>query len=168
MKPSVKPFEISRVFDASRDKVWKAWTEAERMKQWWGPKGFVVKQLELDLRPGGTMHYCLAAPDGTEMWGKMAYKEIVKERKLVFINSFSDAKGGTTRHPMHESWPLELDSTITFEDAGPGKTRVSIHWLPAPSSTETEKKTFDDNRESMKMGWGGTLDQLTSHLASSK
>ena len=69
---------------------------------------------------------------------------------------------------MHESWPLELDSTITFEDAGPGKTRVSIHWLPAPSSTEAEKKTFDDNRESMKMGWGGTLDQLTSHLGSSK
>jgi len=161
----MKPFETSRVFDSSRDKVWKAWTEAERMKQWWGPKGFTVKSLKLDLRPGGTMLYCLAAPDGTEMWGKMAYKEIVKEQKLVFINSFSDAKGGITRHPWHQSWPLEIASTITFEDAGPGKTRVSIRWLPAAGSSDAEKKTFDEGRASMNQGWGGTLDQLTGYLS---
>jgi uncharacterized protein YndB with AHSA1/START domain len=160
----VKPFETSRVFDAPRDKVWKAWTEAERLKQWWGPKGFVVKQLKLDLRPGGTLHYCLQAPDGSEMWGKMAYKEIVKEKKLVFINSFSDAKGGTTRHPWSENWPLEMDSTISFEDAGPGKTKVSINWMPAPGSTEAEMKTFDEGRASMKQGWGGTMDQLADNL----
>lgn len=160
----MKPFEISRVFDAPRDKVWKAWTEAERMKQWWGPKGFVVKQLKLDLRPGGTLHYCLQAPDGSEMWGKMAYQEIVKEKKLVFINSFSDAKGGTTRHPWSKDWPLEMDSTISFEDAGPGKTKVSINWMPAPGSTEAEMKTFDEGRASMKQGWGGTMDQLADNL----
>ncbi len=160
----MKPFEISRVFDAPRDKVWKAWTEAERMKQWWGPKGFVVKQLKLDLRPGGTLHYCLQAPDGSEMWGKMAYQEIVKEKKLVFINSFSDAKGGTTRHPWSENWPLEMASRISFEDAGPGKTKVSINWMPAPGSTEAEMKTFDEGRASMKQGWGGTMDQLADNL----
>ncbi|HVQ61230.1 MAG TPA: SRPBCC domain-containing protein, partial [Burkholderiales bacterium] len=137
VKPSVKPFETSRVFDAPRDKVWKAWTEAERMKQWWGPKGFTVKQLKLDLRPGGTLLYCLAAPDGSEMWGKMLYKEIVKEQKLVFINSFSDAKGGTTRHPWSESWPLEMHSTITFESQG-NKTKVSIRWIPVEGSSESE------------------------------
>ena len=160
----MKPFETSRVFDAPRDKVWKAWTEVERMKRWWGPKGFVVKQLKNDTRPGGTMHYCLQAPDGSEMWGKFAYKEVVKEKKLVFINSFSDAKGGTTRHPGHASWPLEMVSTITFEDAGPGKTKVTVNWLPAEGSTPVELKTFDDNRESMKMGWGGTMEQLEAFL----
>jgi uncharacterized protein YndB with AHSA1/START domain len=164
----MKPFEISRVFDASRDKVWKAWTEAERLKQWWGPKGFTVKQLKNDLRPGGTMLYCLAMPDGGEMWGKFAYKEIVKEKKLVFMNSFSDAKGGTTRHPWHESWPLEMVSTITFDDAGPGKTKVTVNWLPAPTSTEAERKTFDEGRDSMKMGWGGTMDQFNTYLGSAK
>ena len=138
----MKPFETSRVFDASRDKVWKAWTEAERMKQWWGPKGFVVKQLKMDLRPGGTLLYCLQAPDGMELWGKMVYREIVKEQKLVFINSFSDAKGGVTRHPMNAGWPLEMHSTITFESMG-DKTRVSIRWLPADGSTEAELKTLD-------------------------
>ena len=164
----MKPFETSRVFDSSRDKVWKAWTEVERMKHWWGPKGFVVKQLRNDLRPGGTMHYCLVGPDGKEMWGKFAYKEVVKEKKLVFINSFSDAKGGTTRHPMSPNWPLEMLSTITFDDAGPGKTKVTVNWLPAPGSTEVEKKTFDEGRASMNQGWGGTMDQLTAFLGSAK
>ena len=164
----MKPFEIARVFDAPRDQVWKAWTEAERLKHWWGPKGFVVKQVKVDLRPGGTMHYCLQAPDGSEMWGKFAYQELVKERKLVYLNSFSDPKGGTSRHPGHAAWPLEMATTITFEDAGPGKTKVTVHWLPAPGSTEAEKKTFDELRDSMRMGWGGTLDHLTAHLGSAK
>ena len=161
----MKPFEISRVFDASRDKVWKAWTEVERLKHWWGPKGFTVKSLKNDPRPGGTMHYCLAAPDDSEIWGKFAYKEVVKEKKLIFINSFSDPKGGTTRHPWDASWPLELMSTITFEDAGAGKTKVSVTWLPAEGSNEAEKKTFDEGRASMNQGWGGTMDQLTSYLS---
>ena len=164
MKLEVKPFETSRVFDAPRDKVWKAWTEAERMKQWWGPKGFVVKQLTLDLRPGGSMLYCLQAPDGSEMWGKMAYKEIVKEQRLVFINSFSDSKGGVTRHPWSENWPLEMHTTITFEAAGE-KTRVGIRWLPVETSSEIEKKTFDEGRASMNQGWAGTMEMLGAYLS---
>jgi uncharacterized protein YndB with AHSA1/START domain len=161
----VKPFITERVFDVSRDKVWKAWTEVERMKHWWGPKGFTVKSLENDLRPGGIMHYCLISPDGAQMWGKFVYKEVVKEKKLVFINSFSDAKGGTTRHPMSPNWPLEMLSTISFEDAGPGKTRVTVNWLPASGSSETEQKTFDEGRASMNQGWGGTMDQLKGYLS---
>ena len=49
-------FDISRTFDAPRDLVWKAFTEPERMKQWWGPKGFTVIASNMDLRPGGTYH----------------------------------------------------------------------------------------------------------------
>jgi uncharacterized protein YndB with AHSA1/START domain len=165
---SVKPFETSRVFDVSRDKMWKAWTEEERMKQWWGPKGFKVTKLRNDLRPGGTMHYCLRMPDGGEMWGKFAYREVVKEKKLVFINSFSDAEGGTTRHPMNPGWPLEMHTTITFEDAGPNRTKVTVVWIPAEGSSDSERKTFDDNRASMTMGWGGTMEMLGAYLSSAK
>jgi uncharacterized protein YndB with AHSA1/START domain len=162
----MKPFETSRVFDAPRERMWQAWTDPEQMKKWWGPKGFTVKQLTLDLRPGGRLLYCLAAPDGKEMWGKKAYREIVKPEKLVFTNSFSDAQGGTTRHPWNESWPLEMATTITFEALGPKQTRVSILWMPAPGSTEVELKAFDAGRDSMKMGWAGTMDQLAGFLAS--
>ena len=159
------PFIISRVFDASRDKVWKAWTEAERLKHWWGPKGFTVTQLKVDLRPGGAMHYCLRMPDGNEMWGKFVYREIKAPERLVFINSFSDAKGGVTHHPMSPSWPLEMLSTITFEDAGPGKTKVTVNWVPVEASSDVERRTFDEGRESMKMGWGGTMEQFAAYLS---
>jgi uncharacterized protein YndB with AHSA1/START domain len=102
------------------------------------------------------------------MWGKFAYREVAKEKKLVFINSFSDAEGGTTRHPMNPNWPLEMLTTILFEDAGPNKTKVTVIWIPAEGSSETERKTFDGNRDSMKMGWGGTMEMLGAYLSSSK
>jgi len=159
-----EPFIITRVFDAPRDRVWKSWTEAERLKQWWGPKGFTVKQCKIDLRPGGIMHYCLQMPDGNEMWGKFVYREIVKPERLVFVNSFSDPKGGVTRHPGHAAWPLEMLSTVTFEAQG-GKTKVTVQWAPLDTWTDLERKTFDDGRESMKQGWTGTCDQFDAYLA---
>jgi uncharacterized protein YndB with AHSA1/START domain len=98
-------FMISRVFDAPRDLVWKCFTDPECMKQWWGPKGFTVIASRMDLRPGGTYHYGMTAPDGTSIWGKMVYREICPPERLVFINSFSDEAGGTTRHPMAPHHP---------------------------------------------------------------
>ena len=70
-----KPFVISRTFDAPRDKVWKAWTERERLKQWFGPKGFTMPTCTLDLKPGGIFHYCLTTPQGQEIWGKWVFRE---------------------------------------------------------------------------------------------
>jgi uncharacterized protein YndB with AHSA1/START domain len=157
-------FVISRVFDAPRDQVWKSWTEAERLKQWWGPKGFTVTHCKVDLRPGGIMHYCLRMPDGNEMWGKFVYREIVKQEKLVFVNSFSDKEGGITVHPMSVNWPREMFSTVTFEEQG-GKTKVTVRWIPADSSTDIERKTFEEGRDSMKQGWTGTMDQFAAYLA---
>jgi uncharacterized protein YndB with AHSA1/START domain len=159
-----KEFVISRVFDAPRDKVWKAWTEVERLKQWWGPKGFTVSYCKIDLRPGGVMHYCLRMPDGNEMWGKFVYREIVKPQRLVWINSFSDKDGGTTVHPMSADWPREMLSTATFEEQG-GKTKVTVQWVPVDSSTQIERNTFEKGRDSMKQGWGGTFEQFAEYLA---
>src|SRR5437667_4225050 len=115
-------FVISRVFDAPRELVWKAFTEPERMKEWWGPKGFTVIASKMDLRPGGTYHYGMKAPDGSAMWGKFLFRDIVAPERMVLINSFSDEAGGITRHPMAPTWPLQMLSTFTFEDVG-GKTK---------------------------------------------
>ena len=158
------PFIISRVFDAPRDRVWMAWTEAERLKQWWGPKGFTVTQLKLDLRPGGKMHYCLRMPDGGEMWGLFDYREISPPRKLVFVNSFSDPKGGISTHPMSPTWPRQMLTTVSFEEQG-GKTTVTVNWVPLDGSTDLERKTFEEGRDSMKMGWTGTMDNFDAYLA---
>ena len=158
------PFVISRLLDAPRDKVWRAWTEVERLRQWWGPKGFAVTHCKVDLRPGGIMHYCLRMPDGGEMWGKFVYREIVKPERLVWINSFSDKDGGTTVHPMSPDWPREMLTKVTFEEQG-RKTRVTVQSVPVDASTDIERKTFDEGRDSMKQGWSGTFEQLESYLS---
>jgi uncharacterized protein YndB with AHSA1/START domain len=90
-------FYISRVFEAGRDRVWRAWTDAERLGKWWGPKDFDIVSVKLDLRPGGMCHYLLRSPDGQDMWGKFVFREIVPQERLVFIVSFSDEAGGMTR-----------------------------------------------------------------------
>ena len=52
-----EPFTISRTFDAPRDRVWAAFTEAEHLSKWWGPKGFTMKTANVDLRPGGYLRH---------------------------------------------------------------------------------------------------------------
>ena len=158
----MREFVIARVFDAPRDKVWKAWTEAERLKHWWGPKGFKVHTCKVDLRPGGSFHYGMTAPGGGEVWGRFTYREIVPPEKLVFITSFSDPQGGVRRHPGTENWPLEMLSTVTF-DADGQRTKVTVRWAPHNAS-ELERKTFDDGMPSMQQGWTGTFEQLETHL----
>jgi uncharacterized protein YndB with AHSA1/START domain len=160
-------FVISRVLNAPRDLVWKCFTDPAHMKQWWGPKGVKVVKSEMDLRPGGTYLYGMQMPDGPVMWGKFVYREIVPPSKLVFINSFSDENRGLTRHPMSPTWPMELLSTFTFEEAGPGKTKFTIRWSPHNATAE-ERKTFDAGQASMNQGWSGTLEQLENYLATAK
>jgi uncharacterized protein YndB with AHSA1/START domain len=157
-----KEFVISRTLDAPREPVWKMWTEPEHMNKWWSPKDYIPVKGTMDFRPGGSYHYHLRGPDGTDMWGKLVYREIVPPSRLVFVTSFSDEKGGIGRHPLSPTWPLEMLSTITFEETN-GKTTVTVRWIPI-NATEEECRTFDEGRDGMKQGWTGTLDLLEEHL----
>jgi uncharacterized protein YndB with AHSA1/START domain len=156
-------FVITRTFDAPRDLVFRAWTEREHLMRWWGPKGFTMRAGKIDLRPGGVFHYGMRAPDGSDMWGKWIFRDVVKPERLVFIVSFSDEQGGQTRHPMAPDWPLETLSTVTFAEQD-GKTAVTIRWAPHAAS-EAERKTFAAGRDSMQQGWTGTFDQFAAYLA---
>jgi uncharacterized protein YndB with AHSA1/START domain len=158
-----KDFVLSRVFDAPRDLMWQCFTDPEHMKQWWGPKGVKVVKSQMDLRPGGSYLYGMQTPDGKVMWGKMVYRKIDPQDRIEFINSFSDEAGGLTRHPLAPTWPLELLSVFTFEDAPGGKTKFTIRWTPLNASAE-EQQTFDAGHASMTQGWGGTLEQLATYL----
>jgi uncharacterized protein YndB with AHSA1/START domain len=161
--PPEEEFVVTRIFDAPRDLVWKAHTEIERFSQWWGPKGFTMLAANLDLRPGGLFHYGMESPQGHQMWGKFVFREIVPQEKLVYVVSFSDPDGGTTRHPMSESWPLEVLNTSIFTELD-GKTRLTLRGIPINATAE-ERKTFKDGHKSMEGGFKGTLDQLEEYLA---
>jgi uncharacterized protein YndB with AHSA1/START domain len=159
----VSPFVIERVYDAPRSRVWTAWTDPEALKKWWGPRGSKAHTCRVDLRPGGLFLYGMTGADGTELWGRFLYREIAAPTKLVFIVSFSDAQAGVTRNPWSPEWPLHMLSTVEFEELAPGRTKVTVTWLPYEAS-EAERRAFDQGRESLKHGWGGTLDKLADHL----
>ena len=158
-----KPFVISRTFSAPREMVFDAFTNADEMKKWWGPKGFTMKVSKMDFRVGGTYHYGMHAPNGMPMWGRFVYREIVRPERIVFVSSFSDEEGGVIRHPMAPDWPQQMITTFTFEDLGGGRTRFTTTSMPL-DATESERAVFDANHDSMKGGWTGTLDQLEQHL----
>jgi uncharacterized protein YndB with AHSA1/START domain len=166
MTTTTKSFVVSRVFDAPRELVWKAWTEAERLKEWFGPKGVTIPTVNMDLRPGGVCHYAMRMPNGQEMWGKWTFREIVVPERLVLVSSFSDANGGITRHPMVPTWPLETLSTTTFAEEG-GKTTLTITWSPY-NATDAERETFGSSHTNMTQGWAGTMEQLTAYLANAQ
>ncbi|HUR83473.1 MAG TPA: SRPBCC family protein [Thermoanaerobaculia bacterium] len=156
-------FTFTRTLDAPRELVFRVWTEAEHLEQWFGPKGFEMFHCTSDLRPGGVMHYGMRGPDGTEMWGRWIWREITPPERIVFVQSFSDAQGGVTRAPFLDGgWPLETLSTITLtEDRG--KTTVSMVGVPI-HATDAERATFRGMHDSMNGGWSGTFAQLTAYL----
>lgn len=157
------PFTVARTYDVPADVMWKAWTERERMMQWFGPKAFTMPVATMDLRPGGSFHYCLRDTEGNEMWGKFIYREIVAPERIVLVNSFSDESGGLTRHPWSPTWPLEMLSTTTFVEQD-GRTTVTVDWLPLNASEE-EVKTFNAAHKDCEAGWNGTFEQLAAYLS---
>jgi uncharacterized protein YndB with AHSA1/START domain len=159
-----REFTITRMFDAPRALAWKAFTEPERMKEWWGPKGSTIVASKMDLRVGGTYHGAMRDPSGHVIWARFIYREIIAPDHVVWVHSFSDEAGGLTRHPMSPTWPLELLTTVTFEDAPAGKTKLTLRWLPINAS-EDEHKTFEATHDSMRQGWGGSFDQLAAYLS---
>ncbi len=163
MGAATEEFVMSRVFDAPRELVWKAFSDSEHMKHWWGPKGFTVRVAKMDFCEGGTYLYCLRSPDGHDLWGKFFYREIVVPERMVLLSFFSDENGGITRHPMSPTWPTEMLSTFTFVEKD-GKTTFTIKWSPY-NATDAERKTFEEGRPSMTQGWTGTLDQFAAYLA---
>lgn len=158
-----KPFVITRVFDAPRHLVWQAWTEAERLEKWWGPKGCKIGISKLEFRPGGLFHYVMRYSSGAEMWGRFFYRDIAPPERIVWLNSFSNANGGITRAPFSPICPLEMLNTMTLTEAGE-KTALTLR-STAHGATDEERKYFEDLTGSLSKGFGGTFDQLADYLA---
>jgi uncharacterized protein YndB with AHSA1/START domain len=156
-------FTISRSFDASRDLVWKAWSEPDRLNKWWGPKGLGLEVVTLHFQPGGLFHYAMVMPGGQKMWGRFIYGDITAPSQLMFINSFADEQGSVIRAPFSPVWPLEVENTLTLEEEGPSRTKLTLRGYPINAS-ELEVQTFIAGHASMQAGFGGTLDQLDAYL----
>jgi uncharacterized protein YndB with AHSA1/START domain len=165
MLTETQEFTLTRTFAAPRERVWRAWTDAESLARWWGPKGCALRVVGLDLRPGGVFHYAMAVQPGQEMFGRFVFREIVAPERLTFVVSFSDAAGGITRAPFPQlqgKWPLEVLNVVTFTEEN-GATTVTLRGGPI-NATEEERAIFAGHTDSMRQGFSGTFDQLDEFL----
>ncbi|WP_313804112.1 SRPBCC domain-containing protein [Flavobacterium sp.] len=153
---------ISRDFKAPKTLVFKALSESERFAQWWGPSNFETKVIQFNFKPDGICHYCFESPDGLKMWGRFIFKEILPNKKIEFLNCFSDENAGVIRAPFDENWPLEMFNIITLEE-NEGTTILTFIISPYNAS-DAELKTFSENHENMELGFKGTLDRLEDYL----
>jgi len=160
-----KELVITRTFNAPRKLVYKAFSEAEALGQWWGPKGAQLKVHKLEFNPGGIFLYSMQSPMG-EMWGKFNYLEIVEPERIVFTNSFSDKDGNITRAPFSNDFPLEIMNILTLNEQN-GKTTVTLKGSPM-NATEAEMNFFTNMFSGMQQGFAGTFDQLEEYLSKSK
>jgi uncharacterized protein YndB with AHSA1/START domain len=154
-------FTLVREFDAPRQLVFDAFTQAKHLANWWGPIGFDLHVIEHDLRPGGVFFFKMEGGQSS-MWAKFTYQEIAPPFMLSYISSFSDEQGNVVRHPMSETWPMEMLSTIKFDEQN-GKTIMTLD-VRAINANETEQATFNEGHTSMQGGFGGTMDKLVIYL----
>ena len=136
---------ITRVFNAHRSLVFKAWTEPQHLVHWWGPQGFTLPSCTMDLRPGGTYRFCMRSPEGVDHWLQGIYREIMEPERLVFTYAFEDATG----KPGHETLV-----TVTFAELGE-KTKLTVHQAVFESVTV---------RDEHVRGWTEALDRLAGYL----
>jgi uncharacterized protein YndB with AHSA1/START domain len=156
-------FIVTRIFQASREAVWKAHSELERLSKWWGPQGFEWIGGTLDFKPGGMFHYGMRAPNGGEMWGKFVYREIVSPERIVFVNSFADRDGNTVRAPFAEEFPFEILNILTLTELH-GRTTLTLRGTPL-NATAAEKKRYAAMKPSMNGGFNATYNHLEQYLA---
>ncbi|MDZ8029245.1 MAG: SRPBCC family protein [Nostoc sp. DedQUE01] len=152
---SERKIVITRVFNAPRELVFKAWTEPKHIAQWWGPKGFTTRVTELDLRPGGRSRYVMISPDGTEYPVKGVFREIVPPERIVTTDEFDEG----FEQVINAELPQGMVITAIFEDVD-GKTKLTL---------EIVHESASDRRKHEEMGvvagWNSSFDCLDEFLA---
>jgi uncharacterized protein YndB with AHSA1/START domain len=139
---------LTRIIDAPREKVFRAWTESSLLKQWFAPAPFTTPTVETDVRPGGTSLIVMKGPDGEEFPSRGVYLEVVKNERLVFTDAFSKAWDPSDKPFMTVA--------LTFGDLG-GKTQYTArvrHWSVADRETH-ENMGFHQ-------GWPMCTEQLAA------
>jgi uncharacterized protein YndB with AHSA1/START domain len=155
-----RDFVITRVFDAPREIVFRAWTDPKHLAQWWGPRIFATHIYEMDVRPGGAYRIAMRGSDGAEYPIKGVYREIVKPERLVMTMDVSEHPAAW--HDMvkpnrrkDETNPAgEMLMTATFDEFGE-KTRLAVRVRLI--STEIRDAML---KMGMTEGWSESLDRL--------
>lgn len=153
---------ITRVFDAPVERLWKAWSDAEDVLRWWGPRGFSCPSAVMDFRTGGASLVCMRAPKefgGGDTYNTWTYTEIVPLETIEYMLHFVD-QAGTRVDPsalgLPPDMPVEMRNLVTFTDLGDGRTELSITEFDWP---------VGQMREMSELGMKQCLDKMAGVVA---
>jgi len=149
--PAARELHLTRVFDAPRALVWKAWTDSNMVARWWGPRMFDTPVCDLDVRPGGSIRIHMRGPDGAIYPMTGLFHEVVEPERLVFT---AYAFFAPDTEPI-----LETRNTIIFEEAA-GKTKLTVEVVVVKATPEAEGPLAG-----MEQGWSEQLDRLAETVA---
>jgi uncharacterized protein YndB with AHSA1/START domain len=142
---------LTRILDAPREIVFSAWTDAERLSHWWGPKNFTNPVCEVDPRPGGAIRIHMRAPDGTIYPMTGVFLDVLAPELLVFTSAALDKKG----HAL-----FEIRNTATFAEQA-GKTKLTLRASVSKATAEAAP-----HLAGMEAGWSQSLDRLAEKVNS--
>ena len=165
MQPKARNMILTRVFNAPINQVWKAWSDSEYVRPWWGPTGFTCPIAEMDFREGGTSFVCMRAPiefGDQDMYNTWSYRKIVPRERIEFIQNFTD-KDGNHLDPadlgIPPGVPHEVPHVITFKPLNDNQTEL----------TATEfGYSSDQAHDISKVGMEQCLDKMAACLDNSK
>jgi uncharacterized protein YndB with AHSA1/START domain len=155
---------FTRVFDAPVELVWRTWTEAELVMQWWGPDLFTCPSAVMDVREGGTSIVCMRAPEefgGQDMYSVWAYTKIEPLQTIEYIHNLADQNGNVvdpTSLGLPPEFPRDQRCLIQFKALGSGKTELTVTefgWTEGPMLKMSET------------GMNQSLDKMMASLAKS-
>jgi uncharacterized protein YndB with AHSA1/START domain len=146
----VPPLVMTRIFPASRDLVFRAWTSADHLKHWFCPQGYSIPEVRVDFRVGGAFDLCMRSAAGQDHWMKGKYTEIVPNVRLGFESAV-----GPDDHPVFNARTL-----VTFDQEHGGSTRLTVK----QSYTVFEPAIAMGMIQGATQGWTQTLDRLEKEV----
>lgn len=138
---------ITRIIDASRDIVWRCWTENELFAQWFCPAPWRVSQADLDVRAGGRMNNVMEGPNGERMENIGSFLEVVPSERLVFTDAYTE---GFMPQPVHF-----MTGVVELSDTDDGRTRMV--WSARHATQDTKAQHL---KMGFEEGWKASADQL--------
>lgn len=157
-------FIINRSFDTPISTMFEMWTNPKHFAKWLAPKGFEMKILKGEMRPGQGLFYVMTGGGDSKMYGRAHYLEIKSPDHILYTQQFCDENENVSRHPMVKTWPETMLTKVTLTEEGPDRTRVTITWEPQGKFTNEELQTFINMKSGMTMGWTGSFDKLEEYL----
>lgn len=129
--PAALTLTITSEWDAPIERVWQLWSDPRKLERWWGPPTYPATVSDHDLRPGGTVAYCMTGPTGDEHRGCWQVGEVEAPHRLTFVDAFANADG-----TVNDDLPL-TSADISLSDLPDGRTRmVMITTFPSPEAME--------------------------------